>query len=109
MTTHTTIKTTRHGQLPRQWFRTVLRDYERNGGWLLCGSSETFQFAWIDATSRDYLCKLAIRFCVSHRPNFYAGDVFLFNSNSPASDDARIAVRTAFLRWCIASTANRTA
>ena len=107
MTTHTTIKTTRHGRLPRQWFRMVLRDYLRNGGWLLCGSSETFQLAWNDATSRDYLCKLANRFRAIHKTNYSVGEVFLFNG--AMTNNAHVAVRTAFLRWCIASTANRTA
>jgi hypothetical protein len=107
----TTIGTTRHGRLPRQWFRTVLRNYRRRSGplWMLCENSETFRLAWEDGPSHDYLRKLAIRFCTRHEPNFYVGIAVLFRASSPTTNDEHVAVRTAFLRWCIASTANRTA
>lgn len=110
MTTQpTTIKTTRHGRLSRQWFRTVLRDYRHSRLWTLCENSKTFRLAWNDATSHDYLRKLAIRFCASHKTNFSVGDVILFKTHGFTPVDERFAVRTTFLRWCIASTANRTA
>lgn len=108
MTTQHTTTDNDDVRLPRRWFRAVLREYraETSGIWI-CGSSEAFRHVWEAPTTNRYLRKLAQRFCDNHKYDFHVGHVLLFSAAVPL--DAHRAVRTAFLRWCIASTANRTA